>query len=395
VSDPFARGGDVRLKPGRETSVLRRHPWIYRGALAGPMPAGQAPVAVVSARGRRLGIALPGGSGGSLALRVVAFGDEPWDATVLRGRVIAAARLRDRLSLDADAYRVVHAEGDDLPGLVVDRYGEIAVIQVFERAWEPALAVVTDVLVRELGFAAVLLRSGDAAGGTPAVLHGRAPGAEVVVREGSLRFPVDLERGQKTGFFLDQRENRRRVTALARGARVLNLFSYSGGFAVAALAGGAARATNVDASDPALELARRAYALNGFDVRDDDFVRGDAFRVARSLAGTGDVFDVVVADPPAFVKRKSDLGAGMRGYKEVNLQAMRLVRPGGLLLTCSCSALVNEASFGRAISEAAADAGRAVRVLERRAAGPDHPVSPHCPESAHLKAWLCAVNSNR
>ena len=392
MSDPFAVSGEVRLKPGRDASILRGHPWVYRGALAGPVPGGAALVRVVAARGRPLGVALPGGSGRSLALRMVAFGDERWDAGSLRGRLLVAARLRERLGLDADAFRLVHAEGDGLPGLVIDRYGTTAVCQVFEPAWEPFLPVISDLLCDELGFAGVLTRTGDAAGEVPGVLRGAVPAGEVVVREGPLRFPVDLLGGQKTGFFLDQRENRRRVAALARGARLLNLFSYSGGFAVAALAGGAERAVNVDASATALVLARRAYELNGLAVRDSDFVAGDAFKAVRTLLAAAESFDVVVVDPPAFVKRRSDAAAGLRGYKDINLHAMRLVRPGGLLLTCSCSALVDEGQFGAVVGEAAADARRQVAVLERRGAGPDHPVSARCPETAHLKAWLCAVN---
>jgi 23S rRNA (cytosine1962-C5)-methyltransferase len=390
VSDPFACAAEVRLKPGRDGFVRRRHPWVYRGALADPVPPGPAPVRVAAADGRLLGTGLPGGSG-SLALRMVAFGEEPWDAAVLRERLLVAARLREMLNLDADAFRLVHAEGDELPGLVIDRYRENAVCQVFDRAWEPLLPLISNVLAADLGFANVLLRAGDTTGDTPRMLHGTMPGQEIVIREGRLRFPVDLVRGQKTGFFLDQRENRRRVGALARGARVLNLFSYSGGFAVAALVGGAERVTNVDASDDALALARRAYGLNNLTVDDEEFVAGDAFRVVRSLAASGERFDLVVVDPPAFVKRKSDLAAGVRGYKDINLHAIRLLRPGGMLFTCSCSALVNESEFGRMIFAAAADARRSLRVLECRTTGPDHPWPISCPEMRHLKAWLCHV----
>ena len=392
MSDPFACGGEVRLKPGREVSLLRRHPWVYRGALAAPLPGGGAPLLVRSAAGAPLGVALPGGSGGSLALRMVAFGEEPWDAGTLAARLRAAAALRERLALDADAYRLVHAEGDGLPGLVVDRYGEFAVIQPFERAWEPLLETIGALLAGEGGVGAVLVRGAAGAERPARALRGRLPAAPVLIREGRLRFPADLAGGQKTGFFLDQRENRRRVAALARGARVLNLFSYSGAFAVAALAGGAERAINVDASAPALALARRAYRENGLPVREDDFVSGDAFRVVRELAAGGERFDMVVVDPPAFVKRRSDIPDGLRGYRDINLQALRVVARGGLLLSCSCSALVGEEQFAQALLGAALDAGRGVRVLERRGAGPDHPVSLLCPETAHLKAWLCEVN---
>jgi 23S rRNA (cytosine1962-C5)-methyltransferase len=392
VSEPFACAGEVRLKPGREASVLRRHPWVYRGALGTPLPGGCAPVRVLAANGRPLGVALPGGSGGSLALRMVAFGEERWDAEALAALVRRAAALRERLALDTDAYRLVHAEGDALPGLVIDRYGGVAVIEPYEAAWEPYLAGIASLLADALGFSTVLVRPA----GTPtrqvSVLRGRVPDPPLVIREGRLRFAVDVEGGQKTGFFLDQRENRRRLAALAGGARVLNVFSYSGGFAVAALAGGAVRAINIDASVAALSLARRAYALNGLEVREGDFICADAFRISRDLAVAGEQFGVVVVDPPAFVRRRGDLEDGLRGYKDINLQALRLVAAGGLLLTCSCSALVNEQHFGQALFAAALDAGRTVRVLERRGAGPDHPVSVFCPEAAHLKAWLCAVN---
>ncbi len=391
MNDPFACAGEVRLKRGREASVLRRHPWVYRGALADALPEGIAPVRVLSADGVPLGVALPGGSGGSLALRMAAFGDERWDAGALAARLRAAAALRERLALDADAYRLVHAEGDGLPGLVVDRYGAFAVVEPYERAWEPFLETIASVLAGEFGFSAVLVRSAARAAAARAV-RGQAPAEPIVIREARLRFPVDLQGGQKTGFFLDQRENRRRLAELSRGARVLNLFSYSGSFAVAALSGGALRVLNVDTSAAALALARRAYEVNGFRVADGDFAEGDAFRVARELAAARERYDIVVVDPPAFVKRRAELPGGLRGYRDINLQALRLVSPGGLLLSCSCSALVGEAAFGQALFGAALDAGRGVRVLERRGAGADHPVSLFCPESAHLKAWLCAVD---
>jgi len=392
LSDPFACAGTVSLKPGREASVLRRHPWVYRGALVTPLPAGCAPLRVQAANGRPLGVALPGGSGGSLALRMVTFGDQAWDGAALAALVRRATALRDRLALDADAYRLVHAEGDGLPGLVIDRYGVVAVVEPYEAAWEPYLEAIASLLADGLGLSTVLVRPAGRAARPVRVLRGHMPEVPLVIREGRLRFPVDLKEGQKTGFFLDQRENRRRLGALAGGAEVLNLFSYSGGFAVAALAGGAVRAVNVDASAAALSLARHAYELNGLGVREPDFIEGDAFRVVRDLAATGQRYGVVVVDPPAFVKRRGDLEGGLRGYRDINLQALRLTAPGGLLFTCSCSALVSEQHFGQSLFAAALDARRTLRVLERRGAGPDHPVSVFCPEAAHLKAWLCAVD---
>jgi len=391
VSDPFACVATVRLLPGRDAAVRRRHPWVYRGAIAGPIPTGDGPVRVAASDGVLLGVALRGGSGGSLALRMVAFGEQAWSATTLRERLLDAHRLRVALDLAADAYRLVHAEGDALPGLVIDRYLDVAVCELYEPAWEPFLPAMRQTLVAELGFASVLVRRAWRRGVPIECVHGTSPPAPLVVREGSVRMLADLLHGQKTGLFLDQRENRRRVGALARGKTVLNLFAYSGGFGLAALAGGANRAINVDTSGAALELARENWALNGLPIREEDFILGDAFAVTRDLVAAGERFGVVVVDPPAFVRRKSELAGGLRGYKDINLQALRLVSPGGLLLTCSCSALVSEVQFAQTLAWAAADSGRSVRVLERRGAGADHPVSVFCPEAAHLKAFLCHV----
>lgn len=391
MSDPFAVAARVHLQPGRERSVGRRHPWLYRGALAGELPATEGPVEVCDSRGTRQGIALVGGSGGSLALRMLTFGVATWDEGELRARLAGALALRRRLGIDSDAWRLVHAEGDALPGLVIDRYGTVAVVEPFEPAWVPYLGVIAGFLTAEAGTDTVLRRAGSTRRGPVQAIVGAVPDAPVVIREGPACFPVDVAGGQKTGFFLDQRDNRRRLGELAGGRTVLNLFSYSGAFAVAALVAGARRGVNVDESAPALALAREAYRLNGLTVADEDFLKADAFEATRRMVATGARFDVVVVDPPAFVKRRAELLAGLRGYRDINLQALRLVAPGGVLLSCSCSALVDEASFLEALHGAALDARRRVRVLERRWAAPDHPLSLFCLESRHLQAWLCAV----
>jgi len=391
AGDPFRVAGRVWLRPGREASVRRGHPWIYRGSLATPLGSSSLPVEVSSQAGERLGVALPGSSGASLALRVVAWGNEEWSAATLQQRLRTAVSLRERLGIDADAYRLVHAEGDGLPGLVVDRYGVYAVVELYEAAWEAYLDHLAQFLGTAVGCAAVLVRRPYAGRAPVEARVGAAPTGVVTVREGQLVLPVDLVKGQKTGLFLDQRENRRRVAELAAGCEVLNLFSYSGGFAVAALLGGAVAAVNVDASGDALALAREAYRRNGLPVVEGDFLRGDAFFLARELVAAGRRFDLVVVDPPAFVKRKGDLARGLAGYRDINHQALRLLRPGGILVTASCSALVGEAQFAGALQAAAVDAGRRVTVLERRGAGPDHPVALACPEMEHLKVLFCRV----
>lgn len=380
--------GRVQLKPGREEFLARRHPWVYRGALVHPvLPAGA--VEVVSWEGERLGVALTGEPAGSLALRMVAWGEQPWAPETLAERLRAAAAWRANLILDSEAYRLVHAEGDELPGLVIDRYGEWAVVELFMPTWQAYLPDIGRCLMEELGLAGVLVRQGAEVNS----LAGTLPPVPLPVREGRWVLLADLFGGQKTGLFLDQRDNRRLVAALAGGRRVLNLFCYTGAFGVAARVGGAVQVRNVDSSAAALELARRTYLANGLVPVEGELVRGDAFAVVAELAAAGEQFDLVIVDPPAFVTHRAQLAKGLRGYRAVNRLAMQVAAPGALLLTCSCSALVSEQQFAEVLLTAALESGRRVTVFERRGAGCDHPVSLFCPESRHLKAWLCGVEA--
>lgn len=385
--NPYHIAGQVRLRPGREASLARRHPWVYRGALQVPgVPRGA--VKVLSSAGVLQGIALAGEERGSLALRMVTWGHERWEKETLRARLSRAATQRARLGLDSEAFRLVHAEGDDLPGLVVDRYGVWAVIEPFMSAWDPYLADLAWFLGNDHGLENVLVRRGQEV----TALCGQLPTFPVPVREGRWILLADLVGGQKTGLFLDQRDNRRLVAKLAAGRSVLNLFSYSGGFGVAARCGGARRVVNVDSSAAALELARNTYQSNELVVEEGELVRGDAFSVAGELAAGGARFDLVIVDPPAFVPHRNALAEGLRGYREINRLALACAAPGALLLTCSCSALVSEQQFAEALLTAALAARRKVTVLERRGAGRDHPVSLFCPETRHLKAWLCSLD---
>jgi 23S rRNA (cytosine1962-C5)-methyltransferase len=209
--------------------------------------------------------------------------------------------------------------------------------------------------------------------------------------ENGLRFFADLSAGQKTGFYLDQRENRARLRSLARGKSVLNLFSYSGGFSVAALAGGARRAVDVDSSGEALALAREHRRENDLPAREEDFAEEDVFADLRRRVAAGELWDVVVCDPPAFAKKRGDLERAARGYKDINRLAMKLVAPGGWLLTCSCSGLVSADLFQKIVFSASLEAGRSFAIAARQGAGPDHPVSVDCPEGEYLKGlWLAA-----
>jgi len=384
----------LTLKKGREAATLRRHPWLFSGSVAARSGT---PDGVVEARahdGRFLarGFASPSSP---IVARFWTFEDRPVDAALVLERVADAVALRARVvPPETDGYRVVHAEGDRLPGLAVDRYGEVLVAQATTEGTERARPLWLPPLVSLLAPTAVIQRndlpSRAAEGLSTAdeLLHGARAPARASFLERGLRFVAELGGGQKTGFFLDQRENRALVRALASGRTVLNLFSYSGAFGVAALAGGASRVTHVDVSKDALALARENHAANGQDAERVSFAAADVFEDLRARAASGERWDVIVTDPPAFAKRTSDVDRACRGYKDVNRLALSLLSPGGVLLACSCSGPVDPALFQKVLFAAALDARVPARLLEKRGAGPDHPVSLDCPEGEYLKAFL-------
>ena len=375
----------LTLAPGRERSALRRHPWIFSGAVrarAGDDADGRAEVR--SSQGEVVGRGVTG-SGRTIVAKLWTFGAEPFDARTIASRFRRARALRERLvPAETTGYRTLHAEGDFAPGVVADRYGEIDVLQLASGG-----------AARAAGEIVAAYREVFAPAGLAVRVEGEsAPAAaEAGFREHGLRFTADLAAGQKTGFYLDQRENRARVRRLAAGRTVLNLFSYSGGFSVAALAGGAARAVDVDSSESALALARRHRRDNGFAAAEEDFVRADVFDDLRARAAAGERWDVVVLDPPAFAKKKSDIDRAARGYKDVARLAMTLVAAGGILLACSCSGVVSPELFQQILFSAALDAKRSFAIVEKAGAGPDHPVSIDCPESEYLKAFYLAADS--
>jgi 23S rRNA (cytosine1962-C5)-methyltransferase len=388
----------LTLARGREASARRRHPWLFSGSLARGAPVPGGAVEVRDADGRFVGRGFASPSS-PIAARVWTFTDRPLDAELVAGRLDAAVRLRTVVvPPDTDGYRLVNAEGDFLPGLVVDRYGGVLSVQATtegtERArdlWLPALAArfpgATIVQRNDLSS-----RKGE---GLPledeVLLGGPVPG-RATFREHGLSFVAELAGGQKTGFFLDQRENRHLVRGLAAGRRVLNLFSYSGAFGVAALAGGATRVVHVDVSRPALDLARENHRANGQGVdapgAPAETVCADVFEDLRARTAAGETWDLIVTDPPAFAKRRGDVDGACRGYKDVNRLAFKLLAPGGFLLACSCSGPVDADLFQKVLFSAALDAGCEARLLEKRGAGPDHPVSIDCPEGEYLKAFL-------
>lgn len=337
-----------------------------------------------------------------IVARFWTFEDRPLDGTFVSRLVNGAVDLRRRVvPPGTDGFRVVNAEGDFLPGLVVDRYGEVLVVQSTTEGTERARALWLPPLLAEFPGASILqkndlaTRHGEGLTLEDELLAGAPVPAGVSFRERGLLFTAGIASGQKTGFFLDQRENRHLVRTLAAGRSVLDLFSYSGAFGVAALAGGATRVAHVDASRAALSLASENHRLNGQAV-DGPGARvetreADVFEDLRARVAAGERWDFVVTDPPAFAKRKADVEKACRGYKDVNRLALQLLAPGGFLLACSCSGSISPDLFQKVLFAAALDARRPARLLERRGAGPDHPVSIDCPEGDYLKAFLLSV----
>jgi 23S rRNA (cytosine1962-C5)-methyltransferase len=379
----------LTLKPGKERLAANRHPWIFDGAIAresGPEAAAIADL--VDPRGRPIASGLHS-KHSQIRLRALTFGEESLTEEVIASRISAAIARRDQRPDRTNAMRMVNAEGDDLSGLIIDRYDDVAVIEIANAGLEQLRPLVQDVVRRELAPRGIWWKND-----IPARTIERLPEEpewcgegepSVEIRENGLRFHVDPRSGQKTGFFLDQRENRALAGTLARGARVLNLFSYSGAFGVYAAAGGAAAVENVDISAAAIELARMNHALNGFEAA---FAVADAFDYVRKLAAR---FDLLICDPPAFAKSRGDIDRAARGYKDINLFAMKLLDPGARMLTFSCSGHMSLDLFQKVIFAAAQDAGRRVSFVRRLTAAPDHPVSLFCPEGEYLKGFLLEV----
>lgn len=393
---------DVILKKGREASVLRKHPWVFSGAIE-KVKGEPAPGETVRLRahdGRLLGV---GGysPASQIRLRVWSFdGAEKIDAAFFKKRLSAAVEARWLLPdrLPGNAGRLVYGESDGLPGLIVDRYDEYLVCQFLFAGVEFWKKTIIDALrevypcngVYERSDAAVRTKEGLAE--TTGLLYGEPPPAIVEITENGCSFQVDVYRGHKTGFYLDQSRNRAGVTALAAGREVLNCFAYSGGFGVAALSGGARFVLNLDASRQALDLAAANFALNGYGDTHYENLCGDAFNVLRRLQENGRRFDMVILDPPKFAESKRHLIRASRAYKDIALQGSKLLRPNGLLVTFSCSGAIDPALFQKITADAMLDAGRNGQIVRHLFQAEDHPVGLSFPESAYLKGLVCRVD---
>ncbi len=384
------------LKSGRERSLLLKHPWIFSGAVAdveGDPGNGEA-VVVCASSGKALATA-SWSSSSQIAGRVWSFDPEEMpDGEFFRRRVLAAWRYRERLGMTPDAgMRCIASEADGLPGVVADMYGGWLVLQLLSAGSEYYSGLLIRALEEVIKPEGIYERSDSGVRTMEnlelrrGLISGAEPPEEIIICENGLRFAVDVRHGHKTGFYCDQRDSRRMVyEAVCPGMRVLNVFSYTGGFGVAAAAAGAARVVNVDSSAPALKMAGRNFALNGISDGVAENLNGDAFEILRRLRGSeAERFDVVILDPPKLVDSRGALPRGARAYKDLAMQAFRLLKPDGRLFTFSCSGLVSRELFEKITFEAALDAGRQACVVHRLAQAPDHPVLLTCPEGFYLK----------
>jgi len=390
----------VVLKPRRARPFFGRHPWVLDSAVARVegSPADGDVVDLVTHDGQFIARGLFNAAS-RLRVRLYAFDAETrLDAGLWEARIAAAVDLRKRLGLDLPdgGVRLVNSEGDDLSGLIVDRFGEWLCVQVTALAMHRRLETICDLLEEAVRPAGILLRGAERGLGkleglavTDRLLRGRAPDGPVFISERGLRFGVDLAEGQKTGFYLDQRENRQTAARLAGGRRVLDMFCYSGGFAVACAAGGAASVLAVDSSPKATALARANAQLNA--VANLAVETADAFERLEGLRAAGERFSMVVLDPPKFARSRRQLDDAMRAYHRINRLAVDLLEPGGLLVTCSCSGAVLREDFLMMLSGVAQKTGRSLQLLGCQGAAADHPVSVSCLDGEYLKCVFARV----
>jgi 23S rRNA (cytosine1962-C5)-methyltransferase len=414
----------VTLKPGREKSVQRRHPWVFSGAIdrvEGDPGSGE----TVEVRAPHAGSSTAGGAPlalgaysphSQIAVRIWTFDPtEVVSAPFFNARLTRAFTTRASLGFgfqsavtspspsaighrpSANAYRLVNAESDGLPGLIVDRYGDYLACQFLSAGAEYWKREIVTLLADLLPYAGIYERSDvdvrekEGLPATTGVLAGSLPPDLVEIEEYGCRFAVDVRGGHKTGFYLDQRDNRALVAEYAEGREVLNCFAYTGAFGVWALKGGAVKVTNVESSAAALDLARRNVEINGLNASKVENVAGDVFHVLRQYRDSRRQFDLIILDPPKFAESRSQVEKASRGYKDINLLAFKLLRPGGVLFTFSCSGLITPDLFQKIIAGAALDAGRAAQIVRRMTQGPDHPVALNFPEGEYLKGLVCTV----
>ena len=386
------------LKTGREKSLLRRHPWIFSGGVQGvegePVSGGTVDL-LSSDRGFLARASFSPSS--QIRARVWSFEEEPIDRDFFRRRIRSSLATRHALELEkhSNAARLIYAESDGIPGLIVDRYRDVLVLQSLTAGSEFWKETLADLLLEETGLATIYERSDadvrELEGLRPetGLLRGDLSSFVFSITEHGLKFNINLQSGHKTGSYLDQRENRLRVRELAKDKDVLDCFCYTGGFTVNALAGGAKSVLSIDSSAEALGLLRENIALNDLDATPHTALEGDVFQLLRKFRDENRSFDMIVLDPPKFAPTAAQAERAARGYKDINLFAFKLLRPGGILVTFSCSGGIDAGLFQKIVAGSALDAGVDAQIVEHLSQGPDHPVALHFPEGAYLKGLIC------
>lgn len=385
----------ITLIPGKEKRVYSGHPWIFRSDIQSVQNAPEpgSIVDVVSSRGRFLAKAFYNPAS-QIALRIMSLKDEPIDDAFIRRRIHEAVEYR-RTFADLHSCRMVFAESDRLPALIVDSFGNVLVLQCLALGMEPFKSVIVDALVEELHPSGVYerndvpVRTLEGLPMTTGLLYGEVPD-RVEMCENGIRFLVDVKEGQKTGFFLDQKENRAAIAPFVKGRSVLDCFTHTGSFALHAGHYGASQVIGVDISAYACSFAAENAALNGLSDR-VSFVEANAFDLLSEESRSGKKYDTIILDPPAFTKSRSTVDRASKGYKEINLRAMKMLEPGGFLITCSCSQHILPGAFLDIVKDAAKDAHVQLRQIEYRTQGRDHPILPAAPETQYLKCGIFQI----
>ena len=388
----------VILKKGREKSLLRRHPWIFSGAIqqADENIASGSTVDLLSSDQQFLARASYSPNS-QIRARVWTLEDEPVDREFFRKRIRSAIRLRETLNIkpETDSYRLIYAESDNIPGLIVDKYNDILVMQCLTAGAEYWKETFADLLLEETGLSTIYERSDadvrelEGLDIKVGLLRGTLPQSQITITENDQQFQVNFAKGHKTGFYLDQQKNRLLIHELANDKEVLDCFCYTGGFTVSALAGRAKSVLSVDSSADALELCKENIALNDLPADKHDALEGDVFQLLRKFRDEARTFDMIILDPPKFAPTSSHAEKATRAYKDINLLAFKLLRAGGILVTYSCSGGVSAGLFQKIVAGAALDAGVDAQIVEHLSQGADHPISLHFPEGAYLKGLVC------
>lgn len=391
----------LTLKKGRERAVLRHHPWIFSGAvknISGDPGPGES-ISVVNSNGKFLawGAYSPQSQ---IRARIWSWDEnQTIDTAFFKERINKAIKLREKWidQEDTTAYRLVHAESDNLPGLIVDRYNDYLVVQILSAGIERWRDEITQILTDLVDPAGIYERSDVAVRELEGLeekrgaLFGKVPKRPILITENGIKFKVDLMEGQKTGFYLDQRENRQFCREISRGKTVLNCFAYTGGFTAYALAGGADSVLSIDSSEEAIHMAKENVLLNQGSLDKCEWVVGDVFEELRTLRDGGRQFDMVILDPPKFAPTAAQAKQAARGYKDINLYGFKLLKPGGTLMTFSCSGGIDERFFQKIVADAALDAEVDAQILYRLSQAPDHPTHLAFPEGTYLKGLVVRI----